>query len=114
MYKSIPAFNSAPDSKPGTFSFQEEAEVPDQLRESPDLCLGCYRYFIGHRDGEPVLMRCPDNDEMNFLPEALDHESLGITDHDIMVAVRECPGHIETDILPVSDHMTRKLQILFR
>ena len=112
MYKPNPAVNSAPDRKPGTFSFQEEAEVRNHLRESPDLCLGCYRYFIGLRGGEHILMRCPES-ETDFLPEALDYESLGITDHDIIVAVRECPGHIETDTLPVSDHMTRKLQILF-
>ncbi|MBP1928773.1 hypothetical protein J2741_001320 [Methanolinea mesophila] len=44
----------------------------------------------------------------------VDHELLGITEHDIMVAVRECPDHIESDAIPVSDHVNRKLQILFR
>jgi len=113
MYKPSPAVNSAPNGKPGTFSFQAEPEVRSHLRESPDLCLGCYRYFIGLRGGEHILMRCLES-ETDYLPEVLDHESLGITEHDIMTAVRECPGHIETDRIPVSDHMTRKLQILFR
>jgi hypothetical protein len=113
MYKPSPAVNSAPYRRPDALSFQEEPDTGNHLRESPDLCLGCYRYFIRLRDGEHILMRCPES-ETDLLSEVLDHESLGITDHDIMVAVRECPGHFETDTLPVSDHMTRKLQILFR
>jgi len=113
MYKPSAAVNSASNRKPGALSFQEKPGARNALQESHHLCLGSYRYFIGLRDGEHVLMRCPES-EMDLLPEALDHESLGITDHDIMMAVRECPGHIETDTLPVSDHMTRKLQIIFR
>jgi len=112
MYKPSPAVNDTPTRKPDTLSFQNTPGVRDHLLEPPDLHLGGYRYFIGLRDGTPILMRCPEN-ETDLPPEVLDHESLGITDHDIMVAVRECPGHIETDTLPVSDHMTRKLQIVF-
>jgi hypothetical protein len=112
MYKASPVVNNALNREPGTSTYKEAPGERDRLLETPDLHLGYYRYFIGLRDGEHVLLRCPEC-EPEYLPEVLDHESLGITDHDIMLAVRECPGHLETDMIPVSDHMRRKLQIIF-
>ena len=100
MYKASPVVSDALNRKPGTSSYKE---APGERY---------YRYFIGLRDGEHVLLRCLER-EPEYPPEVLDHESLGITDHDIMLAVRECPGHHETDLIPVSDHMRRKLQIIF-
>lgn len=113
MTRAGPAPGMVYEITPRTPPFQEGQEGSDQLTEPPGLQLGSYRYFIGHRNGEPVLLRCLES-ESRYLSEVVDHELLGITEHDIMVAVRECPDHIESDAIPVSDHVNRKLQILFR
>lgn len=113
MYKASPAVNNAFTRKPDASSYNESPGEQNHLLESPDLHLGYHRYFIGQRDGEHVLMRCPECGP-EYLAEVLDHESLGITGHDMMLAVRECPGHHEKDTIPVSDHMARKLQIVFK
>jgi hypothetical protein len=112
MYKTSPAVNNALNRKPDISSYQETGGERGSLPETPDLHLGYYRYFIGLRGDDHVLLRCPEC-EPEYLAEVLDHESLGITDHDIMLAVRECPGHHESDAIPVSDHMSRKLQIIY-
>ena len=112
MNRARPDPVTAYEISPGT-SFREDSGGSDPIPETPGLQLGRYRYFIGLPNGDPVLMRCQDR-EPGYLAEVLDHELLGITGHDLMLAVRECPGHEGSDVIPVSDHMCRKLQILFR
>jgi hypothetical protein len=76
------------------------------------MLIGSHRYWIRVWGGITELCRRKDDQLIAY--EVLRHEQLGISDDDIEDAIRQANGEVTVNRdYPVSDHIRRKLQILY-
>jgi hypothetical protein len=76
--------------------------------------IGFHYYWIQRIQGFPELCRLAVRRDSLILYEVLQHDILGISDDDLEDAVRLANGelYLSRDY-PISDHIKRKLQILY-
>lgn len=96
-----------------------DASVPacetilEHLCEHHNVCIGSSYYYISAYGKEHMICRIVYTNENISLHEILDHEQYGISEDDIMNAIRLDTGSIKLpNIYRISPHIETKLRII--
>ena len=96
----------------------ENVNEPEWDFKGPDqearILIGSYYYWIRVQQGIPELCRMANRKDALTIYEVLHHRNLEISEDDIIDAIRLGNGELTVSReYPISDHIKRKLQILY-